>query len=128
MRIITDAELVDMEFGTGAVKITPAHDSNDYAASLRHGLDSINILNNDGTINDAGGQFEGQPRFKVCMRLCLPRSQVRSIARGVDNFRGTWKYRRQDVKQLFYEELLLFLKAATYGDSSHDCASQLGVI
>lgn len=43
---------VDMEFGTGAVKITPAHDSNDYAVAERHNLEKINILNSDGTLND----------------------------------------------------------------------------
>ncbi|BDA49044.1 Valine-tRNA ligase [Coccomyxa sp. Obi] len=63
--IITDAELVDMSFGTGAVKITPAHDPNDFATGKRHGLAFINILTNDGAINDRGGQFAGQPRFKA---------------------------------------------------------------
>ena len=64
--IITDAELVDMTFGTGAVKITPAHDPNDFATGKRHGLQFLNILTNEGNINAAGGQFAGQPRFKVC--------------------------------------------------------------
>ncbi len=63
--IITDAELVDMDFGTGAVKITPAHDPNDFAAGKRHGLQFLNILTNEGTITAAGGQFAGQHRFKV---------------------------------------------------------------
>ncbi|KAL3156713.1 hypothetical protein ABBQ38_000987 [Trebouxia sp. C0009 RCD-2024] len=63
--IIQDAELVDMSFGTGAVKITPAHDPNDYATGKRHNLDCINILDDDGRINAHGGQFVGQPRFQV---------------------------------------------------------------
>lgn len=63
--IITDAELVDMAFGTGAVKITPAHDPNDYATGQRHKLQSINILTDEGLINEAGGQFAGQPRFQA---------------------------------------------------------------
>ncbi|KAK9797446.1 hypothetical protein WJX73_007614 [Symbiochloris irregularis] len=63
--IITDAQLVDMSFGTGAVKITPAHDPNDYATGQRHNLESINILTDEGMINEAGGQFAGQPRFKA---------------------------------------------------------------
>ena len=69
--IICDAELVDMAFGTGAVKITPAHDPNDYATGQRHKLPFINILTDDGAINDHGGKFAGQPRFQVgCSAYC----------------------------------------------------------
>ncbi len=57
--IVTDAILVDMEFGTGAVKVTPAHDFNDFATGKRHDLEEINILNLDGTINEHGGRFAG---------------------------------------------------------------------
>lgn len=49
-----------MTFGTGAVKITPAHDPNDYEVGLRHDLKFINILNDDGTLNDNAG-----PEFKA---------------------------------------------------------------
>jgi valyl-tRNA synthetase len=57
--VITDAELVDMTFGTGAVKVTPAHDFNDFATGKRHGLEEINILNLDGTLNAEAGPFAG---------------------------------------------------------------------
>lgn len=60
--IVADAIAVDMEFGTGAVKITPAHDPNDYEVGMRHKLEFINILNDDGTFNDNAG-----PTYKVCM-------------------------------------------------------------
>ncbi|KAF2266081.1 valyl-tRNA synthetase [Lojkania enalia] len=56
---------VEQEFGTGAVKITPAHDPNDFALGQRHNLDFINILNDDGTLNHNAGPFEGQKRFDV---------------------------------------------------------------
>ncbi len=58
--IITDAILVDMAFGTGAVKVTPGHDFNDFATGKRHKLEEINILNLDGTLNEQGAQFQGQ--------------------------------------------------------------------
>lgn len=61
--IITDAELVDMSFGTGAVKITPAHDPNDYECGKRHNLEFITVLTPDGAINDKGSQFEGIMRY-----------------------------------------------------------------
>jgi valyl-tRNA synthetase len=60
-----DAELVDMSFGTGAVKITPAHDPNDFATGQRHKLPMINIFDDAGCLNENGGQFAGQPRFVV---------------------------------------------------------------
>lgn len=56
MVIITDDILVNMEFGTGAVKITPAHDANDFACGVRHNLEKINILDENGRINHHGGQ------------------------------------------------------------------------
>lgn len=61
--IFTDAEAVDMEFGTGAVKITPAHDANDYAAGKRNNLEFINIMNDDGTFNENAGSYAGLKRF-----------------------------------------------------------------
>ncbi|KAJ2725712.1 valine--tRNA ligase [Coemansia sp. Benny D115] len=63
--IITDAEGVEMEFGTGAVKITPAHDFNDYKMGTRHNLEFINLLNEDGTYNENAGPYAGMKRFHV---------------------------------------------------------------
>jgi len=60
--IIADP-MVDKEFGTGAVKITPAHDANDFAASQRHNLIPILVMNENATINANGGPYEGQDRF-----------------------------------------------------------------
>lgn len=57
--VIADGLLVDPEFGTGSVKVTPAHDPNDYATGLRHKLPMINILELDGTLNENAGQFKG---------------------------------------------------------------------
>jgi len=61
--IICDPELVDMEFGTGAVKITPAHDPNDYECGKRHNLEFITILDENGAINDKGSEFAGMMRY-----------------------------------------------------------------
>ncbi|XP_009590918.1 valine--tRNA ligase, mitochondrial 1-like isoform X3 [Nicotiana tomentosiformis] len=64
--IVCDEILVDMNFGTGAVKITPAHDPNDFEFGQRHKLEFINIFTDDGKINSNGGaDFEGMPRFKA---------------------------------------------------------------
>ena len=56
---------VDMEFGTGVVKITPAHDPNDFEVGKRHNLPEINILNDDATINENGGKFVGMDRYEA---------------------------------------------------------------
>ena len=56
--IIAD-EAVDKDFGSGAVKITPAHDFNDYEMGERHQLEKINILNKDGTLNESAGPYQG---------------------------------------------------------------------
>ena len=55
---------VDKEFGTGAVKITPAHDPNDFEVGKRHNLPEINVMNDDGTINENGGKYAGMDRYE----------------------------------------------------------------
>ena len=62
-------DYVDMEFGTGAVKITPAHDPNDFEVGLRHNLPMIKILNDDGTVNAEGGKFAGLDRYEARKRV-----------------------------------------------------------
>jgi valyl-tRNA synthetase len=58
-------ESVDPKFGTGALKITPAHDPVDFEIAGRHGLSTVNVMNEDATINDNGGKYVGQDRFKA---------------------------------------------------------------
>ncbi|MDP7504877.1 MAG: valine--tRNA ligase, partial [Nitrospinota bacterium] len=66
--VIADS-FVDPEFGSGAVKVTPAHDPNDYEAGLRNDLPQINILNPDGSINANGGDYEGMDRYEARKRV-----------------------------------------------------------
>jgi len=67
--IIADAILVDPKFGTGCVKVTPAHDPNDYACGVRNGLEMINLLNPDGTYNENAGPYAGLDRREVRKRV-----------------------------------------------------------
>nr|WP_294464492.1 valine--tRNA ligase [uncultured Sellimonas sp.] len=62
--IIADS-YVDKEFGTGAMKVTPAHDPNDFEIGKRHGLEEINIMNDDATINENGGKYAGMDRYEA---------------------------------------------------------------
>ena len=60
---VVEDNYVDMEFGTGVVKITPAHDPNDFMVGQRHNLEVINIMNDDATINENGGAYAGMDRY-----------------------------------------------------------------
>ena len=62
-------EYVDSEFGTGAVKITPAHDPNDFEVGLRHNLETIRVMNDDGTMNDLAGAYAGLDRYEARKRV-----------------------------------------------------------
>jgi len=79
--IVTDAILVDPAFGTGAVKVTPAHDFDDFATGKRHHLEEINVLNLDGTMNDHAGPFVGMDR-KEARRAVKKALTEKGLARG----------------------------------------------
>ncbi|KAF2468062.1 uncharacterized protein BDR25DRAFT_290612 [Lindgomyces ingoldianus] len=82
---IVGDDYVDPEFGTGAVKITPAHDPNDYAIATRHNLEFINILNDDGTMNKNTGKFEGQKRFDTRYAVTEELTKLGLFVKKVDN-------------------------------------------
>lgn len=90
--IIAD-KYVDMEFGTGVVKITPAHDPNDFEVGLRHDLAQINVMNDDGSINENGGKYQGLDRYEA---------------------------RKQMVKDLEEQGLLVKIKDHTHSVGMHD--------
>ncbi len=62
---VIEDRYVEVEFGTGCLKVTPAHDPNDYMLGKKHNLDTIDIFNGDGTVNEAGGMYIGMDRFEV---------------------------------------------------------------
>ncbi len=64
LKVVADT-LVDPKFGTGAVKVTPAHDPNDFQMGKRHALEQINIMRPDGTLNENANEFEGMDRFEA---------------------------------------------------------------
>lgn len=76
--IIQD-EYVDMEFGTGALKITPAHDINDYEIGYKHHLESIDIFNDDGTLNENARLFVGKTALSYVRKLS-PNSKKRGTS------------------------------------------------
>jgi valyl-tRNA synthetase len=83
--LVLDDILVDMAFGTGAVKITPAHDPNDYECGRRHELEQINILDDSGAINVNGGdEFAGVMRFDAREQI-LKKLDAMGLYRGTEN-------------------------------------------
>ena len=62
---VIEDDYVDIEFGTGCLKVTPAHDINDHALGLKHGLETIDIFNDNGTLSEAAGLYVGEDRMKV---------------------------------------------------------------
>ena len=90
--IIADS-YVDREFGTGVVKITPAHDPNDFEVGVRHNLPRINVMNDDGTMNENAGKYQGLDRYEA---------------------------RKQIVKQLEDEGLLVKIENITHAVGVHE--------
>lgn len=88
--VIAD-DLVDPEFGTGCVKVTPAHDPNDFEMGQRHSLPMINIMNKDGTLNENAGPFQGQDRF-VARKNVVQRLEADSVLVKVEDYKHTVPY------------------------------------
>ena len=68
---VIEDSYVDIEFGTGCLKVTPAHDVNDHALGLKHGLQTIDIFNDNGTISEAAGMYVGQDRMEVRKQIAI---------------------------------------------------------
>lgn len=94
---IIEDEYVDMEFGTGCLKITPAHDINDYEIGLRHHLESIDIFNDDGTLNNKAQLFIGEDRF-VAKKKIIPELEKAGNLEKVEDYKNKVGYsERTDV-------------------------------
>ena len=68
---VIEDSYVDIQFGTGCLKVTPAHDINDHALGLKHGLETIDIFNDNGTISEAAGMYVGQDRMDVRKQIAI---------------------------------------------------------
>ncbi|MDZ8078490.1 MAG: valine--tRNA ligase [Nostoc sp. DcaGUA01] len=84
-------EFVDPTFGTGCVKVTPAHDPNDFDMGKRHNLPLINIMNKDGTLNANAGEFQGQDRF-VARKNVVSRLEADGVLVKIEDYKHTVPY------------------------------------
>lgn len=90
-------EYVDMEFGTGCLKVTPAHDENDYNLGKTHNLETIDILNDDGTLNKNGLHYEGQDRFDVRKSISKELDELGYLVEVEDHINKVGYSERTDV-------------------------------
>ena len=81
---VVQDDFVDPEFGTGVVKVTPAHDPNDFEMGRRHDLEPINVMNGDGTMNAEAGPYEGMQRFD-CRKKILADLKAAGLLERVEN-------------------------------------------
>lgn len=113
-------ELVDASFGTGCVKVTPAHDPNDFEMGKRHNLPFINIMNKDGTLNENAGEFQGQDRF-VARKNVVSRLETEGFLVKIEEYKHTVPY--SDRGKVPVEPLLStqwFVKIRPLADKSLD--------
>ncbi|WP_372931684.1 valine--tRNA ligase [Mariniphaga sediminis] len=94
---IIEDDYVDMEFGTGCLKITPAHDINDYEIGLRHNLPTVDIFNDDGTLSKAAEIFVGEDRFEVREKIVPELEKAGNMARIEDYTNKVGFSERTDV-------------------------------
>jgi valyl-tRNA synthetase len=82
---VIEDSYVDVEFGTGCLKVTPAHDVNDHALGLKHGLETIDIFNDNGTISEAAGIYVGQDRMDVRKQIAKD-LQTASLMEKIEDY------------------------------------------
>jgi valyl-tRNA synthetase len=88
---IVGDDFVEADFGTGCVKVTPAHDPNDFAMGKRHNLPLINIMNKDGTLNENAGEFAGQERFAARRNLVAKLEELGNLVK-IEAYKHTVPY------------------------------------
>jgi valyl-tRNA synthetase len=123
--VIAD-EYVDMEFGTGVVKITPAHDPNDFEVGKRHNLPEINILNDDATINSLGGKYAGMDRYEARRAMVADLEELGLLVKVEDHVHNVGTHDRCKttvepmIKQQWFVKMDELIKPAVEGVKNGD--------
>ncbi len=123
--IVADS-YVDMEFGTGVVKITPAHDPNDFEVGKRHNLPEINIMNDDATINENGGKYAGMERYAARAAIVKELDEMGLLVRIEDHAHNVGTHDRCKttveplVKKQWFVKMEELIKPAVEGVKKKD--------
>ena len=117
---------VDKEFGTGAVKITPAHDPNDFEVGKRHNLPEINIMNDDATINEKGGKYAGMDRYEARKAIVADLDEQGYLVKVVPHMHAVGTHDRCGttvepmIKQQWFVKMDEMIKPAVEGVKNGD--------
>ncbi len=117
---------VDKEFGTGVVKITPAHDPNDFEVGKRHNLPEINVMNDDATINEKGGKYVGLDRYEARKLIVKELQELGYLVKVEDHIHNVGTHDRCKttveplVKQQWFVKMDELIKPAIHGVKTGD--------
>ena len=117
---------VDMEFGTGVVKITPAHDPNDFEVGKRHNLPEINVLNDDATINELGGKYANMDRYEARCAMVKDLEELGLLVRVEDHSHNVGTHDRCQttvepmIKKQWFVKMSELIKPAVEGVKNGD--------
>ena len=103
---IIEDEYVDMEFGTGCLKVTPSHDENDYKLGQKHNLESIDIFDDEGKINNNGILYTGKDRFKVRKQIIKDLDKIGQLKK-VENYKNKKQSPRPYLIKISIHETLI---------------------
>ncbi len=123
--VIADS-YVDKEFGTGVVKITPAHDPNDFEVGKRHNLPEINVMNDDATINELGGKYVGMDRYEARNLIVKELQELGLLVKVEDHVHNVGTHDRCKttieplIKQQWFVKMDELIKPAIYGVKTGD--------
>jgi len=115
--IVAD-EYVDMEFGTGVVKMTPAHDPNDFEVGNRHNLERILVMNEDGTMNDLAGKYKGMDRFECRKQIVADLQEAGVLIRVEEHMHSVGHSERSGAVVEPYLSAQWFVKMQPLADAS----------
>ncbi|EAZ83870.1 valine--tRNA ligase [Lysinibacillus fusiformis] len=115
--IVAD-DYVDMEFGTGVVKMTPAHDPNDFEVGNRHNLERILVMNEDGTMNELAGKYNGMDRFECRKQIVADLQEVGVLIRIEEHMHSVGHSERSGAVVEPYLSAQWFVKMQPLADSS----------
>lgn len=117
IQIVAD-EYVDMEFGTGVVKMTPAHDPNDFEVGNRHNLERILVMNEDGTMNDLAGKYKGMDRFECRKQIVADLQEAGVLIRIEEHMHSVGHSERSGAVVEPYLSAQWFVKMQPLADAS----------
>ncbi|WP_338453210.1 valine--tRNA ligase [Niallia oryzisoli] len=125
---IVGDDYVDMEFGSGAVKITPAHDPNDFEVGNRHNLERILVMNEDGTMNERAGKYQGMDRFECRKQIVKDLQEQGVLFKIEDHLHSVGHSERSGAVVEPYLSTQWFVKMQPLADASIELQKQEGKV